>query len=287
MGNSRFIAAVVLLLVALGQGLPARAADVPDPAAMPDPALDRGYHLLYALDFPGAQQVFADYEKQHLDDPLGPVSEAAGLLFSELNRLGVLESQFYVKDSAWSNRPKLNPDPQIKTRFDQALDRADALSNARLSKNASDHDGLFAHTLALGLRADYAALVEKRNLASLQYTRDSKASAEKLLALHPSCYDAYLATGISDYVIGNMSAPVRWLLHVGGYSGDKHRGIASLEVTAEKGHYLAPFARLLLAIAYLRDKDVNHAKDLLRGLQQEFPSNQLFTRELARLDQGR
>ena len=53
-----------------------------------------------------------------------------------------------------------------------------------------------------------------------------------------------------------------------------------------KGHLLAPFARILLAIAYVREKDSSRARELLLGLQREFPDNTLFGRELARLDKN-
>jgi hypothetical protein len=43
-------------------------------------ALDRGFDLLYNLDFTAAQQQFNSYEQEHPDDPLGPTSEAAGVL---------------------------------------------------------------------------------------------------------------------------------------------------------------------------------------------------------------
>jgi hypothetical protein len=54
-------------------------------------------------------------------------------------------------------------------------------------------------------------------------------------------------------------------------------------MTAEKGYYLAPFARLLLAVAALRDKDSGTAKTLLAGLANQFPRNQLYVKELARI----
>ena len=81
-----------------------------------------------------------------------------------------------------------------------------------------------------------------------------------------------------------MAAPVRWVLRLSGVSGDKDGGIAELQTTAAKGHLLAPFARILLAIAYVREKDIGRARELLTGLQREFPDNALFGRELARLD---
>jgi hypothetical protein len=54
-------------------------------------------------------------------------------------------------------------------------------------------------------------------------------------------------------------------------------------VTAAKGHYLAPYARLLLAVAALRDHDRLQARALLSSLAEEFPRNPLYRKELARI----
>ena len=271
-------ACTILLLIALFSSFTFAASTAP---ASP---LDTGFLFLYNLDFSGAQHQFSLFEQQHADNPLGPVSEAAGVLFAEFQRLGVLESQFYAEDSKFEARKKLSPDPDARRAFDSALDRSETLAKARLAKDPKDHDGMFAMTLAAGLRADYAALIEKRNVASLHYTKDATAWANQLLAVHPECYDAHLASGVSKYIIGSMAAPVRWLLRMGGVSGDKQAGISELQVTAQHGHYLAPFARILLAIAYVRDKNTAKARETLAGLQTEFPQNPLFAREMARLE---
>src|SRR5919201_4307310 len=160
------------------------------------PPLDEGFRLLYDLNFPRAQNEFVAWEQEHSNDPMGPTGEAAGFLFSELHRLGILESQFYVKDSAFAARPKLSPDPLVRERFVSALQRAQGLADRRLQENAKDREALFAATLTSGLNADYAALVEKRNLAALRFTRQSNDWARQLLAVDPECYDAYLASGI-------------------------------------------------------------------------------------------
>jgi hypothetical protein len=249
-------------------------------------ALDRGFRGLYNLDFVRAQSDFAGWQAQHPDDPVGPACEAAGLLFSEFHRLGILEAQFYENDAAFDARSKLTPDPAVKSRFLSAINRAQSLGHARLAKDPKDRDGLFALTLSAGLQADYAALIEKRNLSSLHYTKEASAWAQQLLAVCSDCDDARIATGFSKYIIGTMAAPVRWMLRLGGVSGDKKAGLADLQLTAARGHYLAPFARILLAIAYVREKDRPRALQLLAGLRAEFPSNPLFSREIARLQTG-
>lgn len=249
--------------------------------------LDQGFSGLYNLDFTGAQKDFGAWEKIHPDDPVGPVSQAAGFLFSEFDRLGVLEAQFYENDNSFFARPKLSPDPAVHRQFLEAISRAENLAHARLAKDPRDPDALFALTLSSGLQADYAALIEKRNMASLHYTKQASVSAQRLLEVCHDCYDALLATGFSKYIIGSMAAPVRWLLHLGGLPADKKGGIADLKTTADRGHYLAPFARILLAIAYVREKDKAHAIELLAGLQSEFPSNTLFPREITHLQSAR
>jgi hypothetical protein len=261
--------------------LMARTEEVPRPAVVT--ALDQGFSGLYNLDFAGAQRDFAAWQQMHPDDPVGPVSEAAGFLFSEFNRLGVLESQFYENDEAFAERPKLKPDPELREHFLAAIGRSENLSHARLTKDPKDRDALFALTLSSGLQADYAALIEKRNLASLHFTKQASAWAQELLAVCPDCSDALVATGFSKYLIGSKAAPVRWILRMGGLPSDKRGGIADLQTTADRGHYLAPFARILLAIAYVREKDKPRAMQLLRDLSREFPANALFSREIAHL----
>jgi hypothetical protein len=256
------------------------------PVPLVGTALDQGFLDLYNLHFDVAQRDFAAWESQHPDDPMGPVSQAAGLLFSEFNRLGVLESQFYENDDAFERRAKVLPDPAVRGRFQAYLERASNLAHLRLTKDTKDKDALFALTLSAGLEADYAALIEKRNLASLHSAKEASVWAQQLLAVCPNCYDALLATGFSKYIIGSMAAPVRWILRLGGLPGDKKSGIADLELTAQRGHYLAPFARILLAIAYVRDKDKPRALQMLDGLRTEFPGNTLFPREIARLERA-
>jgi hypothetical protein len=268
------------LTPAIAATVPATAATVPAQRT----SLDQGFRLLYNLDFDQAHQVFLSWQKEHPQDPVGPTAEAAGLLFSEFHRLGILESQFYADDKTFLNREKVVPDPAVRDNFNAALSKAESVATTRLATSPQDRDALFAMTLSSGLQADYAAMIEKHNLPSLRFTREANDWAGKLLAVDPNCYDAHVATGFSKYIIGSMAAPVRWIMRLGGVSGDKTAGLAELQLTADHGQYLGPFARILLAIAYVRDKDNARARGVLAALRDEFPKNPLFAREIARLD---
>lgn len=278
-GKNRYsVAALIAFFVVFG-GVPSPAQQLTNPAG----SLDRGFRQMYNLDFPGAHGSFHQFQKANPVDPMGYVADGAAYLFAEFERLHILESDLFVDDSHFESRQKLTPDATVKAQFDQNLARAESLADQALAKNSRDTDALFAKVMANGLRSDYAALIEKRNLASLGYIKASRAQAQQLLAIDPTRYDAYLSLGAENYLLGVKPAPIRWMLNITGAQTDKQQGIDQLRIVAEKGHYLAPFARLLLAVAALRDKDTKTAKTLLAGLATEFPENKLYSKELSRI----
>ncbi|HEY1463243.1 MAG TPA: hypothetical protein VGF44_07490 [Terriglobales bacterium] len=248
------------------------------------PGLETGYLQMYNLDFPAAHTTFAVWEHDHPQDPMGFVSDGAAHLFSEFNRLHVLEFDLFTQDSTFKARKELTPDPSVKQQFNNDLDQADKLASQILAHSPNDQGAILAEVMVNGLRGDYVALIENRSLASLSYMKKSRAMADKLIAADTSCYDAYLALGAENYILSLNSAPVRWILRITGSQTDKEQGIAWLKLAAEKGAYLAPYARLLLAVAALRDRDNKTARDLLQGLAAQFPRNDLYAKELARIN---
>lgn len=247
--------------------------------------VDSGYRQMYNLDFQGAHRTFTSCEAERQGDPLPHVSNAAAYLFSEFDRLHILEVELFTDDSHFDARNKLKPDVAVRDAFMNELAQVERLTQPVLARNPNDRDALLSQVLANGLRSDYAAMIEKRNFASLAYMKTSRKLAQHLLELDPSCYDAYLAVGVENYLLGVAPAPARWLLHLTGAETDKDVGVDRLRLTAAHGRYLAPFARLLLAVAALRDHDRTTARTLLAGLSHEFPNNQLYGRELARIPQ--
>jgi hypothetical protein len=259
--------AVVLMLTFL----PAYIANASPPAD-----IERGFQSMYNLEFDQAHQDFSAWEQLHPDDPLGPVSQAAGYLFSEFARLGILESQFFTNDKTFEARPKLAPDPRVRDAFNRAVNRGDQLANAVLKQHPEDNNALFASILALGLRSDYAALIDKQDFVALRYMKQSRILAQQLLKQKPDDYDALLAVGVENYLTGIKPAPVRWMLSLGGIDPNKEQGIRELEQTAAHGDLLKPFAKLLLAVAALRDKNNQQGCDLLHQLAVAYPRNALY-----------
>jgi len=241
--------------------------------------LELGYRQMYDLQFADAHRTFGEWQNTHPDDPMGPVSDAAAYLFAEFDRLHILQSEFFTHDQHFITDHKLLPDAAAKRKFEASLDAARRLA----ARTPQDPNCQFATILANGLHSDYMALIEKRYAASFQEMKASRQTAERLLAAHPGMYDAWIAIGVENYMLSVKALPWRWLLRLAGGECDRAVGIEKLRLTSEKGHYLAPFAKLLLAVAALRDRDTWHARVLLEGLVRDYPHNPLYAQELARL----
>jgi hypothetical protein len=261
----------VCLLIAIVLGAAA--------AARSETLLELGYRQMYNLQFDEAHRTFAAWQAANPNDALGPASDAAAYLFTEFDRLHILQSEFFVHEEHFFTDHRLTPDPAMKEKFEAGLDKAVALANHA----PEEPNARFALVLAHGLRSDYMALIEKRYLPAFKEMKIARSFSEQLLVAHPEYADAWIAIGVENYMLSLKPAALRWLLRLGGGVTDRTVGLEKLRITAEKGHYLAPFARLLLAVAALRERQTDRARDILAELARQYPQNPLYRDELARL----
>jgi len=245
--------------------------------------IDDGYHDMYNLQFLAAHLKFQQWIATHPQDPMGPVSDAAAWLFGEFDRLHIIDVELFADQNRFDNRQRLTPDPTVRKSFDDRTAQATLLADQALKRNPRDASALYVKTLVSGMRSDYALMIEKRDLAALNYSKEASAYSKQVLAIDPTRYDAYLASGVENYMLSLKSAPLRWLLGMTGAATNREEGIRLLRLTAAQGHYLAPFARMMLAVAALRDNRPQEARDILTALSKDYPQNTLYERQLARI----
>lgn len=253
-------------------------------AAQVQPQLDAGFNNLYKLKFDEARAEFSAYELTHPDDPVGEAAQAASYLFEEFNAQGVLTSEFFLNDKKFLGGVGHPADPQRRAGFLASIQRSRAMAAHRLKTDPRDVDGLFAVTLLDGMESDFDALIEKKQLESVHKIKDSEADAARLLAVKPDALDAYVALGAANYIIGSLPGYKRAFLWFGGIHGDRPRGMSQLAQAAEHAGYLQAFAKVMLALACLREHQPERARILFAELHRDFPENPVFTRELARLE---
>lgn len=240
-----------------------------------------GYRAMYNLQFDEAHAIFDKWREHHPEDPFAYISDAAAYLFSELDRLRILQAEFFLEDKGFDKETK--PDPKVKDQFEQAIEKGEQLIETALKRDPTDTNALFAKTMAHGLRADYYGLIEKRYLPSVKEMKEGRAYAQRLLQIDPRFGDAYLAIGIENYVLSQRPMPVRWFLRLYGSETDAERGVENVKLCIEHGRYMKPFARLMLAVAAIRGKDFDQARTILNSLAREFPHNPLYAEQAAKL----
>lgn len=245
--------------------------------------IERALNRMYNADFDGADREMEAFVAEHPSEALGETFRAASFLFRELDRLKVLEGEFFTSDKRILEKKRLSPDAALKVRFYAVIEVGKQKAQTRLAADANDRDALFALCLNAGLITDYVGLIEKRQLGSLSHAKESQSYAVKLLKIDPSFADAYLTTGLTEYLLGSVPFFVKWVLRFDEAQGDKKLAVERLNQVVAKGRYLGPFAKILLAIIDIREKRPMSAEMRLMELARDFPENPLYKMELEKL----
>jgi hypothetical protein len=251
-------------------------------SADPSPAmLESGFHRLYGLDFEGARQEFLAYQEARPKDPLGKAAEAASYLFEEFNTKGVLSSEFFLNDNKFLKGLEGKPGENANPAFVSANLAARDMAKKILKVDSHDTNAMLVLTMTDGMESDYDQVIERKQLPAVSLTRQAENEAMALIALDPSAKDAYVALGAGHYIIGCLPGYKRAFLWFGGIHGDRERGMDEMQRAASEGHYLRPFAKILLALAYRREHQPDRARVLLAELVEQFPTNPRFAYELS------
>jgi hypothetical protein len=257
-------------------------------AAIPATAdpIGAAFNRLYNFDFAGAHKILDAHIAQQPNEELAHAARAAAYLFYELDRLGILAAEFFLDDKKLAGKKKLAPDAQIRERFFDSVAEAQRLAALQRATDPADRIALFTMCLTEGMRTDYMAFIEKKQLRSLVTARSAHRYAVELLRHHPGYADAYLSTGLSEYLMGSLPFFVRWFARFDQVKGSKDQAVINLEKAARDGQYLGPFARILLVVLHLREKRPQLAIPLLEQLSADYPENPLLRHELSRFRQS-
>jgi hypothetical protein len=140
------------------------------------------------------------------------------------------------------------------------------------------------------LGAGYAVRVQWRvlrgeKLAAARDGKRIKAALEHALDLAPRLYDAYFGIGLYRYYADVAPAAarfLRFLLLLPG--GDREEGLAQMLRARNRGRLLRGEADYQLHLIYLwYEEEPERALELLRGLEQHYPTNPLFVMRIAEI----
>ena len=241
-------------------------------------------HEMYDSQFEVSRGTLAAYSAEHPTDPLAYSLRAASYLFSELDRGGALTHGLLEEEHRVGESSGAPVNPQTTAAVNEAATQTREHAELILAKNPRDTNALLALCIVSGVQRDYLALVEHKLRESYEYIKESQGYSSRLLEADPTAYDAYLTKGFTEYLVASLPFYLRWPMRLDNVSGTKQQGLDDLQIAANSGQYLKPFAQLLLAMFYLREKQPGQTEKLLAQLAHDYPENQAFQQELHQLE---
>ncbi|HTK96190.1 MAG TPA: hypothetical protein VL382_11200 [Terriglobales bacterium] len=243
-----------------------------------DPLTRSGFEHYYSLEYDRALADFDKVLKAHPDEPMAINHVLEGLLFRELYRSGALETAQYAGNSFLDKKQVvIAPDTQKQIRG--LMDDALRAANARLAANANDTQALYARGVTYGLRATYAALVDKAWFAALRSAIAARHDHERVLELDPGFADAKTTVGVHNYIAGSLPFAIKVAVSLVGLTGSKSKGIQYLyDAAAAQGETSAD-ARVALCLFLRREQRFDEALKVARSLIVDHPRNYLFAVE--------
>lgn len=247
-----------------------------------EPSVDVAFRRLYNFDFAASQTAARAYAAKQAQDPMGHATLAVSYLFSEMNRLQVFNKEMF-KEEKISGELAKQIGKEAKSDFEAALALTKSSAGEALKKNGKDTNAILALLIATGAERDFAALVEKRLKDSYFAAKASQEYALQLQAIDPSLEDAWFTRGFSEYMVGSVPFVIRWLMKMDQVTGDKKKGLEFMEKCARKGRYLKPFAQMMLASIYQKDKRYQQSQEFLEAFAADYPENPKVRKELEKL----
>jgi tetratricopeptide (TPR) repeat protein len=235
-----------------------------------------GFNHFYNNEYDQALDIFARQVQEAPDDAVAYNAVAQTILYREMYRNGALESELVTGSNLFLHRSKMEISQQDRGSFNNAINRAISLSQAKLDRNPRDVHALYTLAVAHGLRANFLFSIDKSWMQALRESITGRKANDKILDLDPSFVDAHLIHGLSEYIVSCLPAYLRFLGKLNGFHGDKEGGIKQLQMVSTGGIRNQYDASILLAVIYRREHRPSEAIPLLNDLASRFPRNYLF-----------
>jgi tetratricopeptide (TPR) repeat protein len=256
-----------------------RGGHLPAQNVLDDPAFDHFYNLEY-------DQALAGFVTEASKTPESADLEnriAQAILFREMFRAGMLQSQMLTSENSFLKMPKIEMRASDQQKFTDAIRRAMELAQSRLDANPNDTAALYALGVSYGLRGNYNFAVRKAYLDALHDMGCARKFHNRATRIDPAMVDAQLTQGVYDYVVGSLPLGWRMLGLAGGFQGNRARGIATLDRVANQGSTNRIDAMVFLAAIYRREHRLRDAICVLKPLVPLLPRNYLLRLELAEM----
>jgi tetratricopeptide (TPR) repeat protein len=242
-----------------------------------------GFTAMFNMDYEEARQIFQTLEKEYPQHPAPPLYLGCILWLEEMTRRQDLSLNRFVAPDYFANKTNQVMPARERAAFFDYLQKSDALCDAILRNNSRDKDGRYFLGTIYGLRASFAITLDHSLREAYSSGTKAYSYAKQLIEEDPNYYDAYLTSGVYQYVVGSIPWYLKWMAYIIGARGSKEEGLAHLKIAAEKGQYIRNEAHLFIMILNVRDHQYDEAYKTADFLSTHFPRNFLFPMNAAQI----
>lgn len=233
--------------------LPAQAAFemTPEVGRLLRNALDEMYR--YELDL--ADRKFDELVRQFPEHPIGYMHKA---------------------EVVWWRALRNNGDKSLEAAFDRYTNQAVNQGQQLVKRNPHDFYALLYTAGAHGNRTRYYVYITRSYYRAMRAGLRGYGYVKTAQELRPDYADCLIGIGAYNYFAGALPAVIRFFSWMFVERGDKDKGIEQLKIAAEKGEYGRTAAKMVLLGAYYNEKRLDEYQQLLKELNQQYPSNPVF-----------
>lgn len=254
----------------------ARSEPLSSQGVLDDPALAHFYNLEFDQALAGFRAAAA--KSPNSADLQNHIAQT--VLYREMYRAGMLQTQLLGSSNLFLKTPKLTMDETAQQEFTGAIQRAMELEKSGLGEDRDDAATLYSAGVTYSLQGQYNFTRKAYVDAIRDMCRARKLHARATRAA-PDFVDARLTLGVYDYVVGSLPFGLKVLGFLGGFQGNRTRGIATIQRVANDGNINRIDASILLAAIYRREHRSADAVCVFRPLIAQLPRNYLLRLELA------
>ncbi|HEX4036615.1 MAG TPA: hypothetical protein VHX37_01040 [Acidobacteriaceae bacterium] len=278
----RTLARLAVLLLCCGAAHAAATVDTDSLNRQPE--VREAFQKFYEMDYANALPMFEAIQREHPTDPLATGYVLDTALFSELNRLDLLDTTFYANDGFLTTKRGVVEDPKVRDRIKSLGGEAIDQANAELRTNPNNVDALFARGWARSLLAVYSGLVERSFSSGLRQALGARSDCDRVLQLDPRYTDAELVVGVDEYLVGALPLAFKIVIGFVGIHGTKGEGLALLHDDAEHGVLTRVEASTAMMLFLRREGRYQEAIQITRAMADAYPHDYLFHLEEANLE---
>src|SRR5262249_37035924 len=164
-------------------------------------AADKGFDLVYSLDYENAQIAFKQLRQQYPQHPGPPLYLALTLWQQELFRRQDLQLDKFVSPESFMEAGERQMPAEDRNAFFKYIAESQASSQTILNQKPGNRDARYFLGAAYGTLAAFAVTIDHDKREAFRQGKKAYQYHLDIVQEQPDYYDAYVTVGLYEYIV--------------------------------------------------------------------------------------